>query len=336
MKVWRKYFIGCCLSLGLFLAAEAQNKTDKVHLKNGDIITGEIKNMNLAILSFDMTGPGIISIKWEEVKEIYSKKPYIIQLRNGTILTDSLDSNIFKKYRIMLNDIIDIEKSKSSFFKRLYGTISLGVNYTKSSAYVQTNSAISISYRIPKWEFNLSTNFINSNTYRDSAISKQEAISFSTLLFLPRKNFAFSQIAWQKNTELGVQNRFLYNGGVGKLLITDNHNRLSAGLGISTNIEQSIDNVTYTGNFDGLGFIAYKMFYNSSPKKMLEADYFIYPSLIQSRVRMQFDLSTSIEAFKDFYIGLTAYYVYDSKPLEGAASTNDYGFNFTLNYKFGY
>ena len=42
-------------------------KTDKVYLKNGDIITGEIKSMKLAMLSFKMDGPGTISIKWEEV-----------------------------------------------------------------------------------------------------------------------------------------------------------------------------------------------------------------------------------------------------------------------------
>jgi hypothetical protein len=40
-------------------------KTDKVKLKNGDNITGEIMSMKLGRLSFDMDGPGTISIKWE-------------------------------------------------------------------------------------------------------------------------------------------------------------------------------------------------------------------------------------------------------------------------------
>ncbi len=40
-------------------------KTDKVSLKNGDIVTGEIKTLKFGKLRFDMTGPGIIEIKWE-------------------------------------------------------------------------------------------------------------------------------------------------------------------------------------------------------------------------------------------------------------------------------
>ena len=37
-------------------------KTDKVVLRNGNLITGEIKNMKFAKLSYDVDGPGTISI----------------------------------------------------------------------------------------------------------------------------------------------------------------------------------------------------------------------------------------------------------------------------------
>ena len=311
-------------------------KTDKVYLKNGDILTGEIKNLNLAILTFNMTGPGVISIKWEEVNHLQSDKLFILKFRNGTIITDRLDSSFYKKSSVQLDDIIEIDPIHIKFIQRLYGNVDVGLNYSKSSAYLQLNSAASISYRIPKWEFNALTSFNTTNKYGDSALSKIGSFSLNTLLLLPKFYFAFSQIGWQKNTELGLANRFLYNGGIGRSLIVNNHNRLRVSSGVSLNLEKSIDGGIYSSNFDLLESVDYKLFYNSSPKKTLNATYAIFPSISDwGRLRMAFDLSTKIEVIDDFFVGLVFYYNYDSKPLEGASSNYDYGFNFTLSYKFG-
>jgi hypothetical protein len=48
---------GIIILLNFCLIGYAQ-KTDKVFLKNGDVVTGEIKSMKLAKLTFDMNGPG--------------------------------------------------------------------------------------------------------------------------------------------------------------------------------------------------------------------------------------------------------------------------------------
>jgi hypothetical protein len=60
------------LFAGCRLVTRAQ-KTDSV-FENGDTITGEIKSMKLGLLTYDVTGPGIIDIKWEEVTKIKSDK----------------------------------------------------------------------------------------------------------------------------------------------------------------------------------------------------------------------------------------------------------------------
>jgi hypothetical protein len=54
---------GVIILLTISLAGLAQ-KTDKVLLRNGNMLTGEIKNMKFAKLSYDVDGPGKISIKW--------------------------------------------------------------------------------------------------------------------------------------------------------------------------------------------------------------------------------------------------------------------------------
>ncbi|HEV8272975.1 MAG TPA: hypothetical protein VGQ04_16800, partial [Chitinophagaceae bacterium] len=77
--------IGIIILLIVSMVGLAQ-KTDKLLLKNGNQITGEIKNMKFAKLSFDMDGPGTISIKWEHVVKITSDKTFQVTMQNGDVL----------------------------------------------------------------------------------------------------------------------------------------------------------------------------------------------------------------------------------------------------------
>ena len=336
-SIWKTRFLLVLVCTFIVAAsAQSQNYHDKVYLRNGDILTGEIKNLNLALLSFKMPGPGTISIKWEEVANLISNRIYIIKFRTGMIVTARIDSGFYKKYSVIMDDLIEIDPSGKTFIKGLFGNVNMGINYTKSSANFQYNLAASVSYKLPKWEFNTSASFNTTSKYGDSSLSKVDAITLDALLFLPKYYFVFSQIGWQKNTELGLANRFIYNGGVGNTLILNNHNRLRAAGGVSLNLEESVDNPVYAGNFDLLALIDYKLFYNSFPKKTIDAAYYLFPSISDwGRLRMQFNLSGKIEVVKDFLVGLVFYYNYDSKPLEGASSNYDYGLNFTLSYQFG-
>ena len=71
---------GLIILLTISISGMAQ-KTDKALLKNGDIITGEIKSLKFAKLSFDMDGPGTIQIKWEFIVKIISDKIFQVTMR---------------------------------------------------------------------------------------------------------------------------------------------------------------------------------------------------------------------------------------------------------------
>ena len=47
-------------------------KTDKVVLKNGDHITGEVKKLELDILQFKTTTMSTAQIKWHHVENLYA------------------------------------------------------------------------------------------------------------------------------------------------------------------------------------------------------------------------------------------------------------------------
>jgi hypothetical protein len=321
--------------LSLFSSSFAQ-KTDKVYLKNGDVLTGQIKRLSLAILIFKMDGPGTIDIKWEEVKGIKSDKVFEINLRGGEVLIARLDSTFSSIYHVQLDDMIEIFPINEKFLQRLIGDVNLGFNYTKASQIIQFNLGSSITYRIPKVELGISLNSVMTNRSGDSVLTKKQDVTAYALKYFTSRFFLVTQLGWQQNTELGISNRFLLNGAAGSALFVNNHNRMLAGGGFSLNAEQAIETSEYMGYVDALLFIQYKRFYYSPPRMSLNAGLLIYQGLSDwGRIRAEFNFSSRIEIVKDFSIGLSFYDNYDSKPPEGALSKNDFGISFSLGFEFG-
>ena len=325
---------GLLLLLMLSVAGMAQ-KTDKVFLKNGDIMTGEIKYMKFAKLLFDVTGPGKIEIKWEEVVKIRSDKIFQVTFQKGQVLITKLDSLFFEKEHISIDDIVYIVQIKSKFFKSISGDISLGFNYAKSTDIIQFNFGSTTTYRKPNLEINLKLSSVISDKSTDSILSKKQDANLDVMKQLKNHFYIKTDLGWQQNTELGLNNRVLFSAGSGKILVNDNHNRLLTGTGLSYNGEQSNQSSDYTNNLEALFLVEFKKFHYSTPKISIDAHYTLYPSLTNwGRLRMDVQLDAKIEIFKDFNVGLSFYDLYDNRP-PGAASTNDFGVNFTIGYTFG-
>lgn len=311
-------------------------KTDKVLLKNGDLITGEIKSMKLAKLSFDMSGPGIISIKWEEIVKLRSDKTFQVTTQGGQVLLTKLDTVFFETQQVGVNDIVEIVKIRRNFWKRLSGDINLGFSYTKSSDIIQFNFNSSTTYRKPKMEATLKLNTVLSKSGEDTITSKKQDATITAMKTLNNQFYFMSNLGWEENTQLGLANRVLVGAGAGKIILNDNHQRLLTGAGLSYNREQSSETSGYVGNLEVQAVIQFKKFRYSTPKVSIDAGYIIYPSLSNwGRVRMNLQVNTSFEIFKDFSVGFTFYDNYDNRPPSGAVSTNDYGVTFTMGYIFG-
>ena len=311
-------------------------KTDKITLKNADVITGEIMSMKLGKLSYKTDGAGTISVKWEEVIGVTSDKVFEFTLRNGILPVCRMDTLIEKFHLNSLDDIVEIIPIKDRFLKRLSGDVNLGFNYTKSNSILQSNFTSNITYKIPKIELTLKINSVLTNYGKDTSLTKKQDVFVNSMRNLNKKLFWGGSLGWQENTELGLANRYLVSAVLGLEPLTDNHNRLLLSGGFSYNQEQSIETNQFTGNLDALFSAGYKRFYHSTPKLYIDASYMIYPGITDwGRIRMQADLNVSVEIFKDFLMGLTSYYSYDNKPPEGSASTSDFGLMFTIGFTFG-
>ena len=310
-------------------------KNDKVLLKNGDLLTGEIKNMKFAKLSYDVDGPGTISIKWEHVVRITSDKTFQVTMQNGDLLITRLDSVFFGQRNITLDSIIEIVRIQDRFMQRLDGSINLGFNYAKSNSALQFNFNSSITYRKPKAELNFRLNSVITDNETDT-MSKKQDVTFDYYRKLDNRVYLNILLGWQQNTELGLENRFILPVVGGKVLINNNHQRLLTGAGLSGNLEQSSGSSSYSGSLEGMLIIAFKEFKYSTPKISIDARVAVFPGITDwGRVRMGFNVSSKVEIFKDFNVGLNFYDDFDSRPPAGALSKNDFGLNFTIGYEFG-
>ena len=325
---------GVLILLTISLSGLAQ-KTDKVILRNGNMLTGEIKSMKFAKLSYDVDGPGTISIKWEHIVKIESDKTFQVTMQNGDVLITRLDSAFFDQPYITLDSIIEIVRIQDRFLQRLDGSINLGFNYAKSNSALQFNFNSSITYRKPKTELNFKLNSVITDNATDS-MSKKQDVTFDFYRRLPNSFYLNVLLGWQQNTELGLENRFILPFVAGKILVNNNHQRLLTGAGLSGNLEQSSGNPDYSGSLEGMLIIAFKEFKYSTPKISIDTRLAVIPGITDwGRVRMSFNLSSKIEIFKDFNVGLNFYDDFDSRPPAGALSKNDFGINFTIGYEFG-
>jgi hypothetical protein len=247
-----------------------------------------------------------------------------------------LDS-LYKWYRITsLDEIVEIIPINDRFLTRLIGDVNLGFNYTKSNSILQLNFSSDISYIIPKVEIDLKLNSVLTKYYKDSSLSQKQDIIGSFRRDWNTKYFWGGSLGWQENTELGLASRYLVSGVLGLNAIADNHNRLLFSGGLSYNQEQSIESGQFTGNLDALFGVIYKRFYHNTPKLSINTNYLIYPGITDwGRIRMQADLSVSVEIFKDFNIGVVSYYSFDNHPPAGSLSNDDYGLMLTIGYEFG-
>ena len=299
------------------------------------MLTGEIKNMKFAKLSYEVDGPGTISIKWEHIVKISSDKTFQVTMQNGDVLITRLDSAFFDQPAVTLDSIIEIIRIKDRFLQRLDGSINLGFNYAKSNSDLQFNFNSSITYRKPKTELNFKLNSVITDNATDT-ISRKQDIAFDFYRKLKNRNYLNVLVGWQQNTELGLENRYILPAVAGKILLNNNHQRLLTGAGLSFNFEQSSGSTSYSGSLEGMAIITFKEFKYSTPKVSIDASIAVFPGISDGgRVRMAFNLDSKIEIFKDFNVGLNFYDEYDNRPPSGAQSKNDFGINFTIGYEFG-
>jgi len=337
------WFIFSCAVAG---SVQAQ-KDDTVYLKNGDRITGEIKRYEGGILVLSTNAMSTLDIEYDKISTIHSSKHFELVTSKGFSYFGSLvksqtagsidivvtNDTITKPIR----EIVEFVPIRKRFWKKFYGSIDLGVSFYKSTKTLQYYLNTDINYRARKDLVTLGMSLL----YSDQRFSDSTSVTLNNDIGLGINHFFAGRwwggtgIRWQQNTELELAYRIQLALSAGYDIVHSNPVRLYFMAGILANREKPTDSVAVSSNLEGILSTKFTWHKYSHPKVNITSNFDFYPSLtIEGRLRLEYDLAAKYELFNDFYLGLTFYDSYDTKPTGGGPALNDWNFVFSIGYTF--
>ena len=337
-----KKVVGAVLLIFLVQVTWAQ-KNDTIYLNNGDRVTGELKKFEYGLLFLSTSAMETVNIEFDRIKTIYSEKLYEIRTsegyryfgsimkaeEQGTVMIIVSGDTISKPLR----EIVQITSLKNSFLQKLDGSVSMGLSYTKASDVLQFNVNASVTYRAADIATRLYLNSIRTESSGD--ISQNNDAGLDVTYFFPGQWFAAFQAKSQENTELDLDSRIQAGIGGGYDIIRTNAQRLSVLAGLLANRERTIESATTSNNVELLIATQYKWFVYRQPKINITTGFSMFPSLTTGgRIRLEYDLTGSVEIVKDLFLAVTVYDSFDNNPTSASSSKNDWSVITSLGYSF--
>jgi len=324
-------------------------KTDIIILQNGDHITGEIKGLVSGQLELSTEYMDTVFIDWENIRDIISNQGQQIEKDDGERLLGTLDKR--PSYdpedadKLVINteegpievdsaNVVRMYPIGGGFWDRMDLRMGIGFNYDKSSDVGKYNFGMDAVYRAP--EFITFGKFVAETTTQNTVDdTTRNVLNLEHMTYRPNKRYIGYFGSMEENDQLGVKLRTLLGSSYGFRPLITGRNWLSLGVGLAVNRERPFDGTESDNNLEGVGTIRYQYFKHSTPERLLDVSFKVFPSITQwGRVRYDFSVDAQWEIVHDFYIGLEFYSSYDGEPAAAEAGNIDFGYRTTVGIKF--
>jgi hypothetical protein len=326
-------------------AVDAQ-KTDVVTLRNGDSITGEIREMTLGQLRLNTDAAGNIYIEWPQVAGLRSTRMLEMELASGIRVFGNLEPLDDGRLAIVLPDrrleiplasLVSITAIESNFWTRLDGLISFGFDFAKANESRTLNADFDVNYRARAFEIS-----IDSDAYLQSQAGIEKttraSVSFSGTWKFADRWGVVGISGFEHNAEIALDLRTTATLGISRTLSQTNHVRWRSVLGLGANWEKFVDEPRSAASLEGVAATGFDWFVFGDRETSFNATLAFFPNLSDwGRVRMDFDTRLRRELVLDFFIAFSGFSKFDSRAPIGmgeAGKTNDYGFSISLGYDF--
>lgn len=339
----RRVLIAGLALLALSSLPVTAQKTDVITLLNEESITGEIKELNRALLRYSTSYMSTIYIEWEYVLKLVSEKQLETEMKDGAIFFGSLEEpsgpgkirivGVFGDVEVEIIDVVRITPIKKKFWKRFDGHLSLGFDFTKASSVARLNFDSRADYRTRNYKTGIWL-YSTITRQQDIETSRRQGLEGTYTHFLKKRRFAGGRVAAEQNTELGIDLRLIVGGSYGYAAKQTNRTRLTISGGLQATREFKEEPAT-TNNLEMTFVTTYEFFKYQTPKLSVKLDAAVIPSVTDSgRVRTAFDCRLSWEMIKDLSWELTGYFTSDNRPPSDALATNDYGIVTSIKWTF--
>lgn len=326
----------------LFLTAfPIHAQIDTLVMKNGDMLIGEIKELQQAVMKMETDySDKDFAIEWEKVAKIYTSNTFVISLSdgrriNGTIQTDPADSS-----RVLIlepggmqsagrMDIVFLKEIEDTFFGRLDAAIGLGLTLTTENNLKQINSRGNIGYMGRFWRSNASVDLIR-GVQRDSIRTRRTEIALVGQLLLENSWFLALSANFLQSDEQKYRLKSTTDFSGGNLIINTNKVYLAASGGLAWTNEEFTDDTPVRNSLEGKAGFELNLF-DIEDFSLLTNGY-LFPSITEKRrIRFDFKIDLKYDLPRDFYIKLGYTHNFDNQPATGA-SKNFYKFDTTIGW----
>lgn len=332
-------FIALAVLIGHAESAFAQSDdsgsyTDRIHLKNGDVITGNMKELDRGKLRFKTRTMDTVYINWVDIESIESSKYLRIERADGSfnygvIRESDLSAGLVIEDHGQETDVpilavssIQPIRTEDSIWRRLEGDVSTGIDYKKASDILLINLSSNLRFKEEKYEVALSANW-NETSRTDDNNSSRADLSGNYTRFLRNRWFWKASTGFERNEELGLSLRAIVGASAGRYLIQRPALRFELNAGLAGNWEERQDGITTSA--EGLIRSSLDVFKHTLPITRLSANVSVFPGITESgRMRINTDITLRNEIIRSVFWDLSFYSTYDNRPPEGA-SRDDYG-----------
>ena len=341
--------VGVALLIGFIRPASAQlddlaSYTDRIHLRNGDVITGNIKELDRGKLRLKTLTMDTVLINWVDIESIESDKYLRIEKADG-----SFSNGIIKKSD-MANELVIQDRGREvevpilfvssiqpirvqeSFWRRLEGDLTAGIEYKKASDILLINLSTNVRLKEEKYEVAFGASWNETSRTEDNNSSRAD-LGTTYTRFLKNSWFWKASGGFERNEELGLRLRTLVGATAGRYLVQNSTLRFELNAGLAENWEDRTDGNTNSST-EGLIRSSLDIFKHTLPITRLSASINIFPGITDSsRMRVNTDVSLRNEIVRSLFWDLSLYHTYDNRPPDGAAE-DDYGIVTSIGASF--
>jgi len=335
-----KYFL-FILSV-LFLSNSLSAQIDTIITKEGNILSGEIKDLERGVLKIETEySDKDFEIEWKGLEQIKTQSDFLITIADGRRLNGKLESNSAGNVLIKsdnkvigitkMDEIVFLQSIDKNFGSRFSASIDFSFSVTKAQELRQFNLRGTLKYQAERWSTSVSYNRLRSSQTETEALDRSDG-NITYQYFLQNDYYYLTQVDLLSNDEQKLDLRTTGKLGVGKYLVHTNQINFGFAAGLNFNNEQFSDENPDRNSLEGFVGTELNMFDLGDLNLLTRV--VAYPSLTESgRFRSDLVFDAKYDLPLDFYVKLGLTLNYDNQPVSGASET-DYIFQSGIGWEW--
>jgi len=318
-------------------------KTDVVVLRNGDHVTGEVKQLSRGQLKLSTDDVGTVYVEWDKIASVTTALEYEVVTTSGDRHVGTLAPGSVTELKVVASngtetmlaflDVVSFAPIKEGFLERIDGTLDVGGSYTKSSGVGELMVDLDAAYRRPSYK--MFPDFESTLTSQSVEGTTSQFTLQSGYMHFRGDGWIVSPFAYvARNVDLGFSLGTSAVLTLGRYVERSNRSETLVAFGGAAGREALIDGRTIH-HIAAAARVATSFYRYDSPKTAFDLSLLVFPELNRlGRVRGFAHVKVKRELVKDLIVAVTVYDTFDSQPQVDGVSRNDVGTGLSIGWTF--